>query len=511
MLVNMQTKNICLNKCQINDEVSSWIEQDIIVPDTKPDAIKIVNVLVTPYVSNYEILQGKIKIIGKLNYFIIYKVNDDKYINRGLFVSYPYTEVINVQNVDNSMDVRIIPKCKNVIFSLPNERKMAIKAEIVFSVKATCKVDINLIKNFDEDSNIECKMCEKNFCNILQNKHSIIASKEEVMLPKDAEDFFEILSVEPKICNTEYKESYNKIMVKGDISLKIVYLCEGEVENVKNMNLDVPFSAMIELENINDKSKFDIKYIIQDFNIKLNPEITTTKTFSIDYQIDTDVTMYEEESVEYVEDFYSKEKELEYDVETVEAVSSNAIESKIIEVKENITNILPQNTRLIDYTLDTSYINANINGATVELDGNAKLNLLLQDIETNELSSKTVDILVNEKYDIDNLIGGFKANIELDLDSINVTQSGNDIEAKMSIDILTNIQNVLDFNIIDKIEDGDLDFSNIDSINVYIVKPGDSLWKIAKKYKTSIDKIVKINDIVDPDKIEVGQKILIIR
>ena len=221
--------------------------------------------------------------------------------------------------------------------------------------------------------------------------------------------------------------------------------------------------------------------------------------------------MYEEESVEYVEDFYSKEKELEYDVETVEAVSSNAIESKIIEVKENITNILPQNTRLIDYTLDTSYINANINGATVELDGNAKLNLLLQDIETNELSSKTVDILVNEKYDIDNLISGFKANIELDLDSISVTQSGNDIEAKMSIDILANIQNVLNLNIIDKIEDGDLDFSNIDSINVYIVKPGDSLWKIAKKYKTSIDKIVKINDIVDPDKIDVGQKILIIR
>ena len=68
-----------------------------------------------------------------------------------------------------------------------------------------------------------------------------------------------------------------------------------------------------------------------------------------------------------------KEKELEFDVETVEAVSSNAIESKIIEVKENITNILPQNTRLIDYTLDTSYINANINGATVELDGNTSI------------------------------------------------------------------------------------------------------------------------------------------
>lgn len=79
------------------------------------------------------------------------------------------------------------------------------------------------------------------------------------MLPKDAEDFFEILDLNTKIKNTEYKESYNKIMVKGDIEACMLYLSDSEEKKVKKTKLMVPFSAMIELENI-----------MIDLNLKLN-------------------------------------------------------------------------------------------------------------------------------------------------------------------------------------------------------------------------------------------------
>ena len=322
MLVNMQKKNLVLNKCSINENISDWIEQDIIVPDSKPDAVKIVNVTVTPYVTDCEVMDGKVKVMGKLNYFVIYRVNDEGFCNRGLFMSYPYSEVL------------IDPKCKNIIFSLPNERKIAVKSEIMFKVKVKEQVNAYVIKNFDCDMPIECKMCNKTFNNIIQNKSSVIASKEDVMLPKEAEDFFEILKIEAKIKNTEYKESYNKIMVKGDIDVKIIYLTENSTEDVKRVSIDVPFSAMVELGNISDKSKFDIKYIIQDFSIKLNPDITTTKTLTTEYQIMADVTMYEEDEVEYVEDFYSQNRELKYEEETVEAVSKTVTFTNNIDIKE---------------------------------------------------------------------------------------------------------------------------------------------------------------------------------
>ena len=82
----------------------------------------------------------------------------------------------------------------------------------------------------------------------------------------------------------------------------------------------------------------------------------------------------------------------------------------------------------------------------------------------------------------------------------------------MNIMVKSYIENVATINVINNVDSDKLDLSNIDSMNIYIVKPGDTLWNIAKKYKTSVEKILKTNeDILDPNNINVGQKIFVIR
>jgi LysM repeat protein len=44
---------------------------------------------------------------------------------------------------------------------------------------------------------------------------------------------------------------------------------------------------------------------------------------------------------------------------------------------------------------------------------------------------------------------------------------------------------------------------------VYTVKTGDTLWKISKTYKTTVERLVQANKIKDPDMILVGQKLKI--
>jgi len=54
--------------------------------------------------------------------------------------------------------------------------------------------------------------------------------------------------------------------------------------------------------------------------------------------------------------------------------------------------------------------------------------------------------------------------------------------------------------------------SNVDSNSKYIlytVKHGDSLYKIAKNYHTSVQKLVELNQISDPERIYPGQKLKI--
>ena len=513
MQITSQKKNLNLNKCCINESVSEWMEQDIIVPDTKPDALKIVYVNVTPYVSDVEVMEDRLKLVGKLNYFVIYRVDDEKFNTRGLFASYPFTQNLEVKGISKDMNVTVIPSVKNIIYALPNERKISVKAEVCFRVRGKCTTNVNLINSFDPEENIECKMCTGNFSNILQHKKSIIASKDDVMLPKDAEDFFEILDLNTKIKNTEYKESYNKIMVKGDIEACMLYLPDSEEKKVKRTKLMIPFSAMIELENINDRSKFEIEYNLQNFDLKQKSDIESSKTMSADYRIEADVTMFEDEEIEYVDDFYSQTRELNYDRTELNVVKKDFVIVKNIELRENLSNILPENTNVVDYTLDSNSINSTINpDNSVHIEGNAKVNIITQSTENSELETKQVDVLVNADVTLENVTSDAKITVDISNNGINLTQSGRDIDIDMNIIAKCYVENVANINIIDKIDGDKLDLASLDSMNIYIVKPGDTLWHIAKKYKTSVEKILKTNeDILDPDKINVGQKIFVIR
>jgi LysM repeat protein len=47
------------------------------------------------------------------------------------------------------------------------------------------------------------------------------------------------------------------------------------------------------------------------------------------------------------------------------------------------------------------------------------------------------------------------------------------------------------------------------SMLFYAVQADDTLWKIARRYQTTVDTLVKSNQITSPDNIEVGQKLLI--
>ena len=67
-------------------------------------------------------------------------------------------------------------------------------------------------------------------------------------------------------------------------------------------------------------------------------------------------------------------------------------------------------------------------------------------------------------------------------------------------------------NIIDDVQSEDDDDNAEDySVVVYIVKKGDTLWNIAKRFRTTVDFIVRTNGIENPDVIDVGQKLYIPR
>lgn len=115
---------------------------------------------------------------------------------------------------------------------------------------------------------------------------------------------------------------------------------------------------------------------------------------------------------------------------------------------------------------------------------------------------------------IEGLDGGENRNTNTRYEILNqdfIIQNGGEITT--NIDMLADIASYQDarLSVADEIQsDGEREEQDY-SIILYIVKEGDSLWKIAKEFGSTIDDIKRTNGIEDENLIMPGQKLFIPR
>ena len=78
---------------------------------------------------------------------------------------------------------------------------------------------------------------------------------------------------------------------------------------------------------------------------------------------------------------------------------------------------------------------------------------------------------------------------------------------KIDLEFLVNLSNNKEIQVIEEINVDETRQNERYSLIIYFVKPGDTLWKIAKKFRSTISNIVKINAIEDENKINIGQQL----
>lgn len=397
---------------------------------------------------------------------------------------------------------------RNVIYSLPNERKVSIKTELVFRYVIREMANVDLIKGINEPDNIEYKETQDVFYNVLSTGNEIVDVREDIVLPSDIPNISEILRVNSGIINTEYKVSYNKILVKGDIRTEINYIENEESSNIHTYVIQVPFTGMIEFDNISENSKFDIKYNLR--NLELTVSNLESNMLTISAEVMVEAIMYEEKVVTYINDFYSTSKELRFDVSNVAIIKNKTKVEKQIALKENLGPVEAGN-RIVNYITDTEHLTTKVSGGNLYVDGPIKVNVIFINNETGSVENKSYDVLVNSTIPLGVEIDEENVSVEITPLKQEVVLSNGNVEANIILGVNIELENMDKVTVIGDIEETDIDDNNFDSMYIYIIKKGDNLWSIAKKYKTTVAKIANINNIPDENKIDIGQKILIIR
>ena len=111
--------------------------------------------------------------------------------------------------------------------------------------------------------------------------------------------------------------------------------------------------------------------------------------------------------------------------------------------------------------------------------------------------------------DIQNISDGMEENIYVNLENIQSTVEANTVAVKAVIYILAKVKEKTVKQYIKDIEQKDEVKEKNASISIYVVQKNDTIWNLAKKYNTTMEDIIKINNIENPDIIYPGEKLII--
>ncbi|MDO5555387.1 MAG: DUF3794 domain-containing protein [Clostridia bacterium] len=84
MLLETEKENVCINQIVGQKKNEIEVEGDVIVNDIKPDVLSIISTSGIPCVYKKEIMDGKIRIDGNINTYIMYLADSENSAVRGL-------------------------------------------------------------------------------------------------------------------------------------------------------------------------------------------------------------------------------------------------------------------------------------------------------------------------------------------------------------------------------------------------------------------------------------------
>ena len=89
-----------------------------------------------------------------------------------------------------------------------------------------------------------------------------------------------------------------------------------------------------------------------------------------------------------------------------------------------------------------------------------------------------------------------------------IGQNGN-IDCNINLEFEINVSMTTGVNIIENLDVEELQEAKSYSMIIYFVKQGDTLWNIAKKFKSTVEDIACVNNIEDVNKIRIGEQLFI--
>ncbi len=504
--MDLKKLNVKTNQSLCNSDFKMEVDTDIIVPDVKPDVIKVINVSAMPTVKEQYAQKGKVTISGNVFYRIMYVGDNDEYAARSIEYNAPFSQQFDMPCATENAQIFAIPTLTNITNSIQNSRKINVKSYYNVKIFMPETTENDIIIDLNENEFLPFRSTTVNATNKAISQNDDIEMGESIEI---SENIFEILNTTCSASANDIKVVNNKVIIKGRVSSKIIYITNENV--VKTYDYKEEFSDVIDVLGITPEMQTNVNLFVKECDIRLiSNSDETSSTIALKITIEAVTEAYESNEFNGIYDIYSPDYNIETTYDNIGYLTLVLNESK----QNTVTDIAEVKNNAIDDIL-SSDANCVIKSKAYS-DGKITVDALIMAnviyLADGKMNTVKKDIPAQFYFDINNDISDIKINPYIRINDIIAAQKGsNQIEIKVPVmcEVMVFSANNKSFlTDVNYNEENKIDKSNQPSIIVYVVNEGDSLWKIAKKYNSTVEEIMSLNNLTT-DEIIPGKKLII--
>lgn len=514
----MELTKKSIRMCRLKKKAVSQItmDDDFIVPDVKPDIEKMILDDGEVEIEEVKRLTEKVELRGKLSYRLLYYPGEGGPI-QAMKGTIPFDEYLNVQELEDKDYLQAEAEVEDLTIEFIHSRKINVKAIVTFRLAVEGLDEQMAVTDVEDETPVEMLMQVVRAAQAAVCQKDTYRIKEEMEIGSSQPDIEELLWSQCRLQNVQTKPLDGSLSIQGVLDVFCVYRAPEPHIPPQWVEREIPFAGTMDIPDVTEDMYPEITVHMAHCQMEEQPDFDgENRSISLDVVLELDIKLYEEETLQMVSDVYSPAKELEPEYLTAE------VEEILIKNSSKTRISDKMNSSAGDNILQICHVDG-----TVKLDDTKIVEggLMLE----GALCLKILYMTDSDSYPFQSVKGAIPFQYKVEAKGMNeqciyqlgtgleqlgaVMLGGGQIEVKAVIlfDLLA--RKKIKEQMITGISERPVDLEAVQKlpgIVVYVVQPGDTLWKIAKKFHATVDSLRTVNSL-NEEGITPGKRLLVMK
>lgn len=506
-------ENIEIEKSLGESAIDTTLREEYLIPDTHPDVHKVLSVEVNFVITNKEVQVERVLVEAQVEYNLIYLAREEEGLGvNNVVYNEKLSNFIDISGAEHKMVCDAECELEHINTNIINERKISIEAYFRTKCKVYKNESFEFVKDVDGSGDIQIKKKPDKIEKNITNKSLNMNSKTQMKVSMDKPQIGKIIKCSYTPHKKEVKISEDKIQTSCFVKIDIVYRAYDSRELIV-LEDDIFLSNEEEVMGINNDmiANGDFRVVSYDYRI-VQDDLGESRIIDIEVLVDADIRVYKIDTIEVIDDTYSPTRviTLNKDRTNMDMTIGEGVSETIVKDNIYLENEQLEPVQVISSTGKIVSLESKISNGKVVIEGILKVDTIYKcSDEEKLLGTIEGEVPFGTTLDIAGASDEMMSVIKGSIESLQSNIEANTIAVKAVISVYARVSNMVEKEYIKDIEEKDEMPEKKASIIIYVVQKGDSLWGLAKKYNTTIDEIIKLNNIDNPDLILEDQKLII--